>query len=185
MTQTLSFSANTGFLYKELAFLDRITQAAADGFDALEFHDEGQGVARPELKSRLADAGLPVMGLNVRMGDTAGLAAVPGSEADARADIETALELAEDIDAAAIHVLSGKIRGEQARDTLVKNLSYALEQTSRTILIEPLCQEKMPGYFLRSVDEALEVIKLVANDRLRLSRWIIRSYCQPFAKVVI
>lgn len=168
MTQSFRFSANTGFLYKELDFLDRIPRAAADGFDALEFHDEAQSVDRAALKVRLADAGLPVLGLNVRMGDTAGCAAIADRAEEARADIDAAIELAEDIDAGAIHVLAGKTRDPGSLEVYQENLAYALAQTSKTLLIEPLCELKMPGYRVRTVDEAAQIINNVGNDRLRI-----------------
>ena len=91
----MRFSANTGFLYKELPFLDRIRAAAAAGFDAVEFHDEAQGADPGALAAALAETGLPVLGLNVRMGETSGCAAIPGAEAQARADIDAAARVAE------------------------------------------------------------------------------------------
>ena len=87
----MRFSANTGFLYKDLPFLDRIRAAAAAGFDAVEFHDEAQGADPAALAAALAETGLPVCGLNVRMGETSGCAAIPGAEAQARADIDAAV----------------------------------------------------------------------------------------------
>lgn len=35
-------AANTGFLFKDRPFIERIAAAAAAGFDAVEFHDEAQ-----------------------------------------------------------------------------------------------------------------------------------------------
>ena len=67
----------------------------------------------------LAETGLPVLGLNTRMGDTSGCAAVPGAEAQARADIDAAVRVADAVGAGAIHVLSGKAEGEAARACLI------------------------------------------------------------------
>ena len=127
----MRFSANTGFLYKELPFLDRIRAAAAAGFDAVEFHDEAQGADPAALAAALAETGLPVCGLNVRMGETSGCAAIPGAEAQARADIDAAAAVAEATGAGAIHVLSGKAEGAAARACLVGNLRYALGRFER------------------------------------------------------
>ena len=57
----MRFSANTGFLFKDLPFLERIAAAAAAGFDAVEFHDEAQGTDPERLAAALAEAGLPVV----------------------------------------------------------------------------------------------------------------------------
>ena len=168
MTPTPRFSANTGFLYPELAFLERIRAAARDGFDAVEFHDEGQRADRAALKAALAETGLPVAGLNARMGETSGSAALPGMRDRARREIEAAAELAEDVDAAAIHVLAGKTKAPGARDAYLESLAFALRATDRTILIEPLCREAMPEYFLNSLDEAAGIVDELGDPRARI-----------------
>jgi len=42
MEMTFEFSANTGFLYQHLGFIERIYAAHEDSYDAVEFHDEAQ-----------------------------------------------------------------------------------------------------------------------------------------------
>lgn len=162
------FSANTGFLYPDLPFLDRISAAAKDGFDALEFHDEAQSADLTALQERLADAQLPVLGLNVAMGQSVGCAAIPGEESRARKEIDAAVSMADTLNAGAIHVLSGKTKREEARECYVSNLRYALSATSRTILIEPICSLKMPEYYLNSLDQALDVLAEVDHPRLKI-----------------
>jgi len=166
MPHAYRFSANTGFLYQQLPFLERIRAAARDGFDAVEFHDEAQRCDRSELLDVLHAAGLPVAGLNVRMGSTAGCAAIPGEQAQARRDIEAAAELAEAVGAGAIHVLAGKTDAPAARDTFIENLRHALSVTDRTLLLEPLCSAKMPDYWLNSLDVAIELVETIGDPRL-------------------
>ena len=162
------FSANTGFLYPELDFLDRVRAAARDGFDAVEFHDEGQRADRAALRSALAEAALPVIGLNVAMGPTAGSAAIPGERDRARREIEAAVELAEDVGAGAVHVLAGKTKAPGARDAYLESLAFALRATSGTVLIEPICSRAMPEYFLNSLDEAIAVVDELNDPRARI-----------------
>lgn len=162
------FSANTGFLFKDASFLDRIRQAARHGFDAVEFHDEAQDTDRSALKDVLAETGLPVVGLNVAMGGVFGCAAIPGAQDAARRDIDAALELAGDIGAGAVHVLSGIASGPQARQTFVENLRHALEGWDRIILVEPISHTQVPGYFLRTPDQAAEIIAELDHPRLRM-----------------
>ena len=164
----MRFSANTGFLWPELSFLDRIRSAAAAGFDAVEFHDEGQGTDPGLLRAVLEETGLPVLGLNVLMGPTSGCAAIPGAEDQARADFDAACRIADRVDAAAIHVLSGKTGAPQARATLIANLHHALERTHRTLLIEPLCRAAMPGYFLHDLDQTAAIVAEVGHPRLKI-----------------
>ncbi len=162
------FSANTAYLWTELPFLDRVRQAALHGFDAVEFHDEARGADRSELREVLAEAALPVGGINVRMGRTFGCAAIPGEGDQARRDLDEAAQIAEDIGAAAIHVLAGMVSGPGAQAAYLDSLRYALGQTDRTILIEPVCREQLPGYFLRTIDQAASVIAEIGHPRLRI-----------------
>ncbi len=166
--KSFEFSANTGFLWTDLPFLDRIRQAAAHGFDAVEFHDEARGLDRSELKDVLAETGLPVGGLNVQMEETFGCAAIPGKGDQAKRDVDEAIEIAEDIGAAAIHILAGLTSGPDAHIAYKKALRYALAQTDRTILIEPVCAEQLPGYFLRTIDQAASVIEEIGHPRLMI-----------------
>lgn len=162
------FSANTGYLWKELPFLDRIGEAARHGFDGVEFHDEAQTVDRSALHAVLAQTRLPVFGLNVRMGDTFGCAAIPDKRDMARRDIDDAVELAQDISAGAIHILAGVASGQEAYDTYLDNLRYALSNSDRVILIEPVSNEQLPGYFLRTIEQAAGIISQIAHPRLRI-----------------
>ena len=68
-----NFSANTGYLWKELPFIDRIKMAKVHSFNSLEFHDEPHEVNLAELKKLLSDSELNVNGMNVRMGERLGV----------------------------------------------------------------------------------------------------------------
>lgn len=162
------FSANTGYLWQELPLLERIKAAAGHGFHAVEFHDEAQTTDRAALKDVLHETALPVLGLNVRMGETFGCAALPGRSDQARRDIAAAVEVAEDVGARAIHVLAGITAGPKARDAYLQTLRFALEATPLTILIEPVCEEQVPGYYLHTINQAAAVLVEVAHPRLKI-----------------
>lgn len=162
------FSANLGFLWKDRPFLDRIGRAAAAGFEAVEFHDDAQSCDLEALRDALAQSGLPVLGMNVRMGETAGVAAIPGRGDEARRDIDAAVEVAETIGASALHVLAGKVSGSGDYCQYLDVLRYALTNSDLTILIEPISGSAMPGYFLDSLDLAMEVIDEIGDERLKI-----------------
>ena len=171
----MTFSANLGFLFTELALPDAIGEARVAEFAAVECHfpyahDAGA------IKVALDAAGLKMLGLNTVPGDVAagdfGLAALPGREVDARAAIDQAVGYANAIDAANIHVMAGKTGGgAAAQETFRANLSYACDraaETGRTILIEPINQRDVPGYHLSIVEEGARLIEQMGRDNLRL-----------------
>ena len=165
----MKFSANLGFLWADRPLPDAIRAAAAAGFDAVECHWP-YDVPAAEVQAALSETGLPLLGLNTRRGAPGenGLAAVPGREAEARSTIDEAIAYADAVDAGAIHVMAGFAEGAAARASFLDNLRHATAATPRTILIEPLNRHDAPGYFLRTTDEARELIETVAAPNLKL-----------------
>ncbi|MEL6234995.1 MAG: TIM barrel protein [Pseudomonadota bacterium] len=165
----IRFSANLGFLWRELPLPEAIHAAKAAGFDAVECHwpYDTQAAA---VRAALLATGLPMLGLNTQRGAPGenGLSALPGLEAEARAAISEAIAYAEAIDAGAIHVMAGFAQGDAARAAFERNLAFACAQTDRTILIEPLNRHDAPGYFLETTDQARTIIETVAAPNLRL-----------------
>ena len=88
-----NFSANTGYLWKELPFLDRIRSAKKYGFHSVELHDEAHFEDLGDLKSLLKEVGLPVNSMNIRMGPSFGCAAIPDRQHIAQQDIREAARL--------------------------------------------------------------------------------------------
>ena len=164
-----NFSANTGYLWKELPFIDRIKMAKVHTFNSLEFHDEPHEVNLAELKKLLSDSELNVNGMNVRMGDTFGCAAIPDQSDKAQNEIKDAITIAEDLGAKALHILSGVTKHNQnSINTFISNLKFALDNSKILILIEPVCEEQLPGYFLRTIDQAAAIIDTIDHPRLKI-----------------
>lgn len=170
-------SANTGFLFKDRPFLDRIVAAGRAGFDAVEFHDEWREESVTDIRAALREAGggrapLAVVGLNARMGDTAGRAALAGEENAARQDAAEAIDMASALDARGVHLLAGKTDAtDEALAAYRDNLAYACVlagEAGRTILIEPLSQTAMATYPLRTVGQTAELIEVVGRSELRV-----------------
>ena len=164
-----NFSANTGYLWKELPFLERIKMAKLYGFNSVEFHDEPYQEDISSLKSLITKLDLRVNGMNVRMGHSFGCAAIPGSNEKAQHDIVKGIKIAEDIDAKALHVLSGVAEYNTASlNTFISNLKFALENSNLFIFIEPVCNEQLPGYFLRTIEQASQILNTIKHPRLRI-----------------
>lgn len=169
-TTDVKLSANLGFLWTELALPDAIRAAATAGFDAVECHFP-YDVDPIEVRGALDETGLPMVGLNTRTGvpgeAEAGLAAIPGRQDDARALIDQAVTYASAIGCGKVHVMAGRADGTEARATFVENLTYAALSAANAgigILIEPINQRDIPGYFLSNVDEAAYVVAEVNGN---------------------
>lgn len=168
----IRFSANLGFLFPDRPLGAAIRAAAAHGFAAVELHWPYH-VPAPELAALLRETGLPLLSVNTLRGDVAagelGLAALPGREAEARAEIDRALAYAAAAGAARLHVMAGRAEGAAAFAAFVANLRHAAaraETAGLGLLIEPLNRRDAPGYFLHDLASALRIQDAVGSDRL-------------------
>src|SRR5579864_8030903 len=129
------FSANLGFLFPELPFLDRFEAAARAGFTAVEYASPYEYPAA-ELRSRLNAAGLTQVLINSPAGNRAagerGFACLPGRESDFRDGVALALDYAVALGCPCIHVMAGVPPPSLARDTALalyaNNLAWAGEK---------------------------------------------------------
>ncbi|WP_439487108.1 hydroxypyruvate isomerase family protein [Blastomonas fulva] len=174
----IRLAANLSFLFQEQPFLDRFAQAAAAGFEAVEFtflYDiPADLVAAQCQQHRLQPVLLNAPAGNLAMGD-AGMAALPAREQEMRTGFRQALAYAQVIGAPHIHVLAGNIPTDAdiriARRTFVANLRWAADlaaETGRIVTIEPLNATDRPAYFLRTTRQAQSILRSVARPNVRL-----------------
>ena len=166
------FAANLDWLYPQLGYLDRIDAARTEGFSRVELlfaHLEN----REELLARLG--GLPVALVNAPSGDWTqgdrGFAALPGREADFRERTLRGFELAEQVGAPVVHLLSGIAEdGPEARATWLANFAWAAREAppGLTLAVEPINRRDMPGYFLHRQAQALELLAQLGSPRVQL-----------------
>ena len=152
------FAANLTMLYNELDFLDRFAAAARDGFTGVEYLFP-YAHAASDLAEQLRANGLQQVLFNAPPGDwdggERGLACLPGREAEFAEGITQALRYAQALHCPRVHVMAGKVpegvSPEQARATYVTNLRAAAPRAAAVgvkLLIEPINQRDMPGFFL-------------------------------------
>lgn len=172
------FAANLSMLYPELDFLDRFEAAAKDGFEAVEFLFPYAYPAR-ELMARLEANGLKQVLFNLPPGDwdagERGLACLPGRQAEFREAVSRGLDFAQALDCPRLHVMAGLLpSGVQREEVLplyVDNLRWAAEQAARAgrdLLIEPINQRDMPGFFLNRQDQAHRILDAVGLPNLKV-----------------
>lgn len=175
------FAANLTMLFQELPFLDRFGAARQAGFDAVEYmfpypHSPG------ELREQLQRHGLTQVLFNLPAGDWAagerGIAVLPERQEEFRDGVAQALTYVEALRGAQpplVNCLVGKLPQDadpqEARGTLVENLRHAataLAGVGVTLLIEPINPHDIPGFFLRTPDQAAGLIAEVGADNLRI-----------------
>lgn len=165
------FAANISTMYGEFAFLDRFAAAADDGFTAVECQFP-YDTPTSEIADRLRSTGLEFVLLNAPPGGSGerGLAALPGRIDDFRRSIEQAIEYANALGSPRFHVLAGTFGGdrEAAAATYEENLAWACAQTELDIMIEPINQRDMPGYFLNRQQDAHDVVRRIGASNLKV-----------------
>ena len=115
-----------------------------------------------------------MLGINTPRGprpDDFGLAAVPGREEEAIAAITSTIDFADRISAASVHVLAGNSSGKVAKHGYIEQLRTAAQTASGfgiTILIEPLNQFDAPGYFLKDLAQAMDIIDEAGAPNIKL-----------------
>jgi len=173
-----NFSANLGFLFTELPFLDRFAAAARAGFKGVEYASPYDHGVR-DIARRLADHGLTQALVNLPAGDweagERGIAILPGREEEFRDGVSRALDYAGELGCVRLNCLAGIAPpGADQRaleETFVASLGFAAEATARRgvrLLIEPINTRDMPGFFLNRSDQALRLMGCVKSDNLYL-----------------
>jgi hydroxypyruvate isomerase len=166
------FAVNLTYLFKEFPFIERFAEARVHGFDAVEVlfpYDE----AASEIARKLADHGLEMIVINTPppnwAGGERGFAAVPALEERFRKDFIRALRFAKLLRARHMHIMAGKAKGIVALETFKRNLAWAAKQAPEmSLVIEPVNEFDMPGYFLSDFDLAVQIIEAVDAPNLGL-----------------
>jgi 2-dehydrotetronate isomerase len=172
------FAANLSMMFTDRPFLERFAAAAAAGFEAVEYlfpyEHEPQAV-----RDALDAAGLEQALFNMPPGDFAkgerGIAALPGREAEFKDGLAKALHYAQVIGTRRLHCMAGLIGADDDRaafsSTYLANLALAAEQAAPlgiTILIEPINNRSIPGYFINYQRDGRRIIERVGAANLKL-----------------
>jgi 2-dehydrotetronate isomerase len=167
------FAANLSFLYPDLPFHDRFAAAAGAGFAAVEFAFAYYWPAAETTRAAEA-AGVEIVLINLPPGDWAagerGLAALAGREDEFRTALEQAATYAQAFGCRQLHAMAGAGPG-CSEDVFVANLRYAADRLAARgirLLIEPINNRDVPGYFLTQPEQARAIIERVAHPNLFL-----------------
>ncbi|XP_003724004.1 putative hydroxypyruvate isomerase [Strongylocentrotus purpuratus] len=182
----LKFAANISIMFTELpSFASRYAAAKTAGFQAVEcvFPFE---FSKDEIASARKQAEVEHVLMSSYPGDRTagefGLAALPGRQKEFRETLELSIEYCKALCCKRMHVMSGRILAHeegqrssllsQMEETLVENLKYAANRLLREdiiAVIEPINDRyTIPNYFLTRQDQAVDIIKRVGCDNVKL-----------------
>jgi hydroxypyruvate isomerase len=172
------FAANLAFLFTEEEFLARFAAARKAGFAAVEFpfpypHDPAR------LQEAVEKAGVEVVLFNLPAGDWAkgerGIACHPGRQAEFQDGVGAAIEYARLLHVPRINCLAGiappDADPEAMLSTFVENLGFAAEQFAREgrlLVMEPINTRTIPGFYLSTTAQALDVMREVGSGNLKI-----------------
>ena len=170
------FAANLTMLYNEVPFLERFELAANSGFKAVEFLFP-YAYEAVEIKNKLEQNQLKLVLHNLPAGDwdagDRGSACNPDRVEEFRAGVAKAIEYAKVLGVPQLNCLAGKMQpgiSEQLlHDTFVENLQFAaavLKKSQLKLLIEPINTFDIPGFFLSTTQQALDILSEVDADNL-------------------
>ena len=170
------FCANLTMLFNEVDFLDRFEAAATAGFEGVEYLFPYDYDA-DELAALLQKHNLTQVLHNMPAGDWAagerGIAILPDRVEEFQAGVEKTIAYATKLGCKEVNCLAGIMPEGADPDvyhaTFVSNLRYAAEKLKAagiTLLIEQINTRDIPGFFLTTTQQALDIIAEVGSDNL-------------------
>lgn len=170
------FAANLTTLFQEVSFLDRFNAAATSGFRAVECQLP-YAYHTTQIAQELHQHDLQMVLHNLPAGDWAagdrGIACDPSRVSEFQDGVGLAIDYATALGCKQLNCLAGiipaNIHTQQARATLLENLRFAastLQQSGIRLLIEPINPYDIPGFFLTSTQQAVQLIRDSGSNNL-------------------
>ncbi len=174
----MQLSASVSFMFREAPLVERFAEARAAGFAGVEIQRLAEGNI-DEMARAARDAQVHVALINVGSGDYVaggvGLSGVPGREQLFRESLEQALDAAATLGAHHVHLGPSRIPDGVSRDACLRvyqdNVRLALclsRATGTSFLIEAMNRVEAPTALFSDVNEAADVVRGIANQRVGL-----------------
>jgi hydroxypyruvate isomerase len=168
------FAANLSMLFTEVPLLDRFERAARAGFHSVELQFPYDAPAAT-IRDRLVSNRLQMVLHNLPAGDWAagdrGIACQPARVEEFRAGVARAIEYAATLKVPQLNCLSGKapegVPDAEVRATFVANVRYAAGELGKhglKLLLEPINNYDVPGFWLNHTAKAISVLDEVGAD---------------------
>lgn len=168
------FAANLSMLFTEVPMLERFERAARAGFTSVEIQFPYEAPAAT-VRDRLVSNRLNMVLHNLPGGDWAagdrGIACNPARQDEFRAGVARGIEYATTLGVPQLNCLAGKpgdgVPEEVTRATFVANVRYAaaeLKKAGLKLLVEPINNYDVPGFWLNHTAKAISVLDEVGAD---------------------
>ncbi len=168
-------AANISLLFPELPFLERFAAAARAGFRFVEYQFPYAFGSAAQVAERARDAGVQVVLHNLPAGDAAkgdrGIACQPARVSEFREGVERAIEYAQAAGCPRLNCLAGVapagVAPELLFETLVESVSFAagrLKAAGLALMLEPINTRTVPGFYLTTSRQALDVLDAAGAD---------------------
>ena len=172
-------AANLSMMFNEHEFLDRFAAAAAAGFKGVEFLFPYAWPAE-QIAEKLNAAGLTQALFNMPPGDwdagDRGMGCIAERRGEFQDGVGKAIAYAKALNCKTIHAMAGIAPVGATRDALtqtyVENLKFAAAECAKeglTVVIEPINSRDMPGFFINTSKQGLDILAEVgaANAMLQ------------------
>lgn len=168
-----NFSVNLSTVFTEVPFLDRFQKAREAGFDLVECQFPYANTIE-EIRNELKRNDLSMILINLppgkwEVGDR-GLAADPKRIEEFRKSVEIGIRYAKGLEVKQIHCMAG-VHPSKNQNVFNENLFFAgnaLSEHGINLLIEPINPFDIPGYFLKDIQQAEEIINSVGLPNVKL-----------------
>jgi len=172
------FAANINFLFTEVDFLQRFAAARKAGFGAVEFPFP-YPYEHAALAAAAKDAGVEVVLFNLPPGNwekgERGIACHPDRIAEFRDGVAKAIAYARTLKCPRVNCLAGvapkDADPERLRATFAENLRYAAAAFAKegvTLVMEPINPRTIPGFYLNTTKQSLDIIRAVGAANLKI-----------------
>lgn len=174
----LKFSANLTMLFTEVPFLERFGLARKAGFKGVEYVSPYEFYPG-DIADRLKANRLQQVLFNLPVGNWAagerGIAILPDRGDEFRDGVASAIRYAHALGCDQVNCLAGIAPADEdvahLRGVFVDNLKFAADALAKAkirLLIEPINTRDMPGFFLSTSQQALDLIREVGSANLYL-----------------
>jgi hydroxypyruvate isomerase len=172
------YAANLSMLWPELDVYDRFSAAADAGFTRVEIlfvHTLDVG----RIEQQLRDLNLSLVLFDPSPGDweagERGLACNPARQVEFQRTLDDALRTARRLGVRRLNVLTGiptpEVGPDAVHETLVTNFRWAAPRAADsgvTLLVENINPTDFPGYHIRSVERAADLVRAVGAPNVRV-----------------